>query len=71
MMNETNTLPEEKIMGTSQLQISHPSLNTEALIISLPFEKKLPLPLKEFPLCKWTMPPEPQGYIQGHENDCL
>jgi hypothetical protein len=71
MKNKTNTLRKGKTTETNKLQISHPSSGKEALIIPLPVEKRLPVPQKEFPISKWTMPPESQGYIQGHDNDCL
>jgi hypothetical protein len=71
MKNKTNNLSKGKTSATHKLQVSHPSSAKEAMIIALSFEKKLPVPAKEFPVSKWTMPVESQGYIQGHENDCL
>lgn len=70
-MNEVTLVPPAETKESTQLQVSKPSLNKEALIITLPVEKRLPAPQKEFPVSKWTMPPEPQGYIQGQDNDCL
>ena len=71
MMNEITFVPQAETKEKSQLQVSKSSLNKEALIISLPVEKRLPAPLKEFPVKNWTMPPEQHGYIQGNDNDCL
>jgi hypothetical protein len=71
MKNKTNSLSKGKTTRTNKLQICHPSSGKEALIIPLPVEKRVPAPQKEFPVSKWTMPAEPQGYIQGHDNDCL
>jgi hypothetical protein len=71
MKNETHTLPKGKLEKLTRLQVSHPSANKEAPVISLPVQKKLPAPRKEFPVSNWIMPQEPQGYIRGHENDCL
>jgi hypothetical protein len=71
MMNEVTLVPQAETKETNPLQVSKPSLNKEALIISLPVEKRLLAPLKEFPVNNWTMPPEQHGYIQGNDNDCL
>jgi hypothetical protein len=71
MINEVTLIPPSETKETNPLQVSKPSSNKEALVITLPVEKRLPAPQKEFPISKWTMPAEPHGYIQGHDNDCL
>jgi hypothetical protein len=71
MINDVTLVTQDETKERNQLQVSKPSLNKEALIITLPVEKRLPAPQKEFPVTKWTMPPEQHGYIQGHDNDCL
>jgi hypothetical protein len=71
MKNETHIHPKGKTTKPNRLQISHPSSNKEAAVIPLSVQKKLPAPSKEFPISNWTMPQEPQGYLRGHENDCL
>jgi hypothetical protein len=71
MMNDTILIPPGESKEATQLQISKPSLNKEAVIITFPVDKRLPAPLKEIPVSKWTMPPEQHGYIQGNDNDCL
>jgi hypothetical protein len=73
MIIEMNTVPEEAKPETNQFHKNISSLNKEALILTLPAEKKLPPPplKKELPVSKWTMPSEPQGYIKSRKNDSL
>jgi hypothetical protein len=71
MKNKTNSLTEGKTTAINKLQISAALPGTEALIVPLPVQKRLTSPPKDFPINKWTMPIEPHGYIQGHDNDCL
>lgn len=72
MIIEINTVPEETKPETNQLQKNSSSLDKEALIVTLPAQKKLPPPLKkDLPITKWTMPSEPQGYIKSRKNDSL
>ena len=70
-MNEIILVPPGESKETTQLQVSKPSLNKEAVIITFPADKRLPAPLIEIPVSKWIMPPEQHGYIQGNDNDCL
>ena len=74
MIIEINSVPEETKPETNQFQKNISSLNKkEALILTLPAEKKLPPPplIKDLPVSKWTMPSEPQGYIKSRKNDSL
>ena len=75
MMNEVILTPND-IHEVNKLEISHPSPldeTKETPVIPLPVQRRLPPPInkKEFPISKWTMPPEQHGYIKGHDNDCL
>ena len=70
-MNDIIFIPPTETKEVAQLQVSKPSTNKEAVIISLPVDKRLPAPLKEIPVSKWIMPPEQHGYIQGNDKDCL
>ena len=71
MINKIDLVPQNAPIQTSPLQITPGSKNKEALIITLPTEKRLTAPQREFPVSKWIMPAEPQGYIKGNDNDCL
>jgi hypothetical protein len=71
MINEIDLVPQSETIQKKPLQIASSSQNKEALIITLPVEKRLTVPQKEFPVSKWTMPAEPHGYIKGNDNDCL
>ncbi len=71
MISEIILVPEKETEVTYQRKLSRPFLLKKAIILDLPPEKLLPPPLKEFPISKWNMPPEPEGYIKGNDNDCL
>ena len=72
MMNDVNLVPSAETTETKKLQIGKVSPKKEAPVIPLPVEKKLPVRApNEFPIDSWIMPPEQQGYIKGHDNDCL
>lgn len=71
MTNEVVFIPQNELPEVNKLEISYPSSGKETPVIPLPVEKRLPPAEKEFPISKWTMPPEPQGYIKGNDNDCL
>ncbi|MDP4265219.1 MAG: hypothetical protein Q8941_22015 [Bacteroidota bacterium] len=71
MMSETILVPEKEITGTDPIQVNRSSLLKEVLKINFQPGKLLPAPPKEFPISKWNMPPEPEGYIKCHDNDCL
>jgi hypothetical protein len=72
MTNESNGVREKTSPGISPLQKKIPgSYNKDATVIKLPVKKEPVIPPKEFPVNKWIMPQEPQGYIKGNDNDCL
>jgi hypothetical protein len=71
MENKTQSITNGKKVKTNAFSADLSFSKKAALIIHLPVQKKLPAPEKEFPICNWKMPPEPEGYIRGHENDCL
>lgn len=70
-MNDIILVPPVDAKEITQLQVSKPSQNKEAVIINLPVDKRLPAPQKDIPVSKWIMPPEQHGYIQANDKDCL
>ncbi len=70
-MNDIILVPPVDTKEITQLQVSKPSQNKEAVIINLPVDKRLPAPQKDIPVSKWIMPPEQHGYIQANDKDCL
>jgi hypothetical protein len=72
MMNDVNLVRSPETTDTKKPQIGKASPKKETPVIPLPVQKKLPAPApKEFPIDSWIMPPEQQGYIKGHDHDCL
>ncbi len=70
-MNDIILIPLPEPKESSQLQVSKPTQNKEAVIIILPLDQRLPVPHKDIPVGKWIMPPEQHGYIQPNDRDCL
>ena len=73
MMNEPALVPKESVIKTPQLKKSSRTPDKKDILLIPPVKEKneMPPPSKEIPVSKWNMPPEPDGYIHGNDNDCL